>query len=57
MNLDEVFTEATLHANCKYCHEAGARFTPRAKCGRCDSEAVVITVGAIDPKVQPFGHS
>ena len=50
VNLDDVFTDATLRANCKYCHEAGARFSPRAKCGRCDSEAVVITAGSVDAK-------
>ena len=50
VNLDDVFSEASLRANCKYCHEAGARFSPRAKCGRCDSEAVVITTGSVDVK-------
>lgn len=50
VNLDDVFTETSLRANCKYCHEPGAKFSPRPKCGRCDSEAVLISEGSLDPR-------
>lgn len=46
--LNEPISEASLRANCKYCHTPGAEVQLRPVCSNCKGEAIVLTSGSIN---------